>query len=968
METSICSADWNVLVATEQTPDGLSSELTFYDQHSWCLNAFPTIREVIAHLRGEVNALPLIEEVWRRDEVQTNIMLLSCAISDTLDDYLGGARYDFSQAAGVFGPSRVIVRPMNRLVRLATHARTSLVKGLSHWRDEWETAVTRFMVVLAAGAEPAVDEANSWSRALLSLLERRFPAKFLSSRPRIPAAFRSQDLTHFDVFKMGQKLVEACPDRDRPILVVGVRTAGSYFAPLLRGYLEAQHYKEVASVTLRPKRGVGPRERECLRRAAMRGSLAIVIDEPVYSASTVAKGLDHLKEAGFPAAEIVALFPTHPNRRDWRGGAGSLALAEVRVFTLEPEEWHKKSLLEAEVVADRLREYFEIEGNVSVRVKASAAADRLTAELTDCQEPGLHWRLKRIYEIELRRGDGSIETRMILAKSAGWGWLGYHAFLAGKRLSGFVPPILGLRDGILYMEWLAAKPRTGEQPNHERLVDSAASYIAGRVRTLGLAEDPTRDLIQAGRHRGTDELAGILSRAYGWKIAAALKRPRIQHQLVNLSSNFPTFIDGKMRTLEWIDGSGGFLKTDFEHHGMGKHELNLTDPAYDLAELILHWSLSEDEEGELIRRYVDRSGDADVPGRLFLYKLLAGTWTMARAVDNLKQPSVLKRHEEFNQRFLEALTFLTIHTTRFCAALSCRPERLRWSEPLVVLDVDGVLDKQTFGFPSTTAAGVEAVSLLASHGMAVALDTARSVSELKEYCRAYGFVGGIAEYGSFAWDAVSGKELVLVSSESLAQMQELRNSLRTIPGVFLNDGCRFTVRAHVYSHGTTVALPEALVRNIMASLHLNRLRLHQTYTDSTVMAAETDKGSGLIALLSLAGYPNMETVAVGDSEPDLPMFRAATRCYAPAQIGCPQAARLLGCRIALRPYQSGLLEIVRSLIHPQGGRCSRCHLPQIALRQPEELFLRLLHTADQSPAWLLLRSLLDPRALHAFRQ
>jgi len=129
VETSICSADWNVLVATEQTPDGLSSELTFYDQHSWCLNAFPTIREVIAHLRGEVNALPLIEEVWRRDEVQTNIMLLSCAISDTLDDYLGGARYDFSQAAGVFGPSRVIVRPMNRLVRLATHARTSLVKG-----------------------------------------------------------------------------------------------------------------------------------------------------------------------------------------------------------------------------------------------------------------------------------------------------------------------------------------------------------------------------------------------------------------------------------------------------------------------------------------------------------------------------------------------------------------------------------------------------------------------------------------------------------------------------------------------------------------------------------------------------------------------------------------------------------------------------------------------------------------------
>jgi len=27
-------------------------------------------------------------------------------------------------------------------------------------------------------------------------------------------------------------------------------------------------------------------------------------------------------------------------------------------------------------------------------------------------------------------------------KSVGWGWLGYHAFLAGRRLSEFVPPIL----------------------------------------------------------------------------------------------------------------------------------------------------------------------------------------------------------------------------------------------------------------------------------------------------------------------------------------------------------------------------------------------------------------------------------------------------------------------------------------------------------------------------------------------
>ena len=33
-------------------------------------------------------------------------------------------------------------------------------------------------------------------------------------------------------------------------------------------------------------------------------------------------------------------------------------------------------------------------------------------------------------------------------------------------------------------------------------------------------------------------------------------------------------------------------------------------------------------------------------------------------------------------------------------------EAPQWRSPLVVMDIDGVLDKQIFGFPSTTAAGV----------------------------------------------------------------------------------------------------------------------------------------------------------------------------------------------------------------------------------------------------------------------
>lgn len=949
-----------------EPPPVLESELLFYEQRSWCLNAFPTLGEVIIHLGQEMSSSAGAGDDWRRAEALTNVFLLSCAVSDTVDDYLLGPRYDFSQAVGVFGPSRLIAAPINAAFRLAAGIRNSLLQKLCLWRDGWETAVGEFMRMFAAGAPPDNNAPNPWRASLLPQLGNLLPADLLAIRPRIPAAFRSQDLTHFDAFELGRKFVDACPDHDRPILVAGLRTAGSYFAPLLGGYLQATGYDDVATVTLRPKRGLGARERALLARAAKRRARAVLIDEPVYSAGTLAEGLAFLEGAGFPAADTVALFPVHPNRRNWTTGVGNLVLSGIRVLTLKPEEWHKQALLDDGAAARRLRAYLQRDGTVDVEVRPDA---ELTAALDRTWEPGFHCRLKRIYKVEWQDGDGSARSRRVLAKSVGWGWLGYHAFLVGTRLAPFVPVVLGLRDGILYMDWCQPDhPRPCGGPPSRRLLDSAASYVAARVRSLGLGKDPTRDLVQAGRHRGTDELAGILSGAYGTKIAAALRRPRIQCELSNLPCGVPTLIDGKMRRLEWINGADGVLKTDFEHHGMGKHELNLSDPAYDLAEFILHWTLSEQQEGELIGRYVAKSGDRTVARRLFLNKLLAGTWAMARAADNLKDPRLLERHDEFNQRYLEARNFLTFHTARFCAGFCRRREDLRWSAPLIVLDVDGVLDKQIFGFPSTTAAGMEAVSLFATHGVAVALNTARSCSELKEYCREYGFVGGVAEYGSFVWDAVTGREQVLLSPESLAQLQQLKEAIKAIPGVFVDPACRWSVRAYTYARGATVPLPEMLVCNLMARLRLNRLRLHQTYTDSTVTAAEADKGTGLNALLSMAGQSELETVAIGDSESDLPMFRVASRCFAPAQIACPRPARLLGCRIAARPYQRGLLEIARSIVHPQGGRCRNCLPPREPVEARDALMLRLLGTADHNAAALLVQSLFEPKALRAFTQ
>jgi hypothetical protein len=95
------------------------------------------------------------------------------------------------------------------------------------------------------------------------------------------------------------------------------------------------------------------------------------------------------------------------------------------------------------------------------------------------------------------------------------------------------------------------------------------------------------------------------------------------------------------------------------------------------------------------------------------------------------------------------------------------------------------------------------------------------------------------------------------------------------------------------------------------------------------------------------------------------MFRVAKRSFAPAQIGCALEAKMLGCRIADKPDQAGLLAIARTLVHPDGKRCPHC--AACKRNWPRgELFFDLLEAADQSRWSLLFRALMDPKALRVF--
>jgi len=945
----------------------LQVEYGFYSQYKWCLNPFLTIRDVIRHLREELDRLIESEAGWQLDEICKNIFLLSCSITDSVDDHLLGRAYDFSKITNGIPPLSPIVSLAERLYSRAGKSSFGNSKSLARWRYQWQLAVVRALGLLHAGRPLDKQGRADIRTALGPLLTSTSLDALLHRRIRIPGAFRSQDLTHFDVLALGRKFISKFPERQNSVVIMGLRTAGSYFAPLLRSYLESHNYSDVDSLTIRPKLGAGKEEMIALARCAAQKSTLVIIDEPVGSGSTLLKAVQLAQRCSVDRQKMVILVPIHPSFRLYKDKGSSYALlSDISTFTLEPEEWYKYDRLDA-ATEEFVKEYFQsVGGSVRAVSRCGALTDRFNESLEASSDQKGHTRLKHVYEVRVSNQSGCAETRYVLAKSVGWGWLSYHAFLAGERLARFVSPILGLRNGILYTEWQDPDDIAASKIERSQWIDRAASYIAARVRTLPLEDDPAPELISDTGNNGLWSLVSNLCQAYGARPVQYLRRGRMRHELSRAVCPCPTLIDGRMRPLEWVRGKTSLLKSDFEHHALGKIEINMTDPAYDLADAMLTWQLSLEEEEKLVARYIQESGDVNVADRLLLNKFVAGIRVRRAAIGNLEDARLIHRSEEFNREYIAAWNFLVLHTMRYCAKLCSPPERTGYHSPLVVLDVDGVLDKQILGFPSTTWAGIRAVSLLHSHGLATVLNTARSIPEVKDYCRHYGFLGGVAEYGAFAWDAGSNREEILVSQESLDELRLLAEHLRKIPGVFLNEDYTLSIRAYTFEGEITRALPTPLIRNLVSQLKLNRLSYHQTYTDTAVLAKETDKGRGLLALLALIGQPSIETLAIGDSEADLPMFKAAKRSFAPGNVTCRSQARAIGCHIEDKSFQNGLLNIVRHILHPDGDGCERCRSAEPPTSSTQNLVLRVLQHADEGQMKRFLRTICDSMVTSSF--
>ena len=941
------------------------AEAAFYRAYGRRLHPYPTVGETLGHLRDEAGWLETRDEGWQFAETAANIYLLACAAANGADEFLRGPALRL--------PRRFSGNRAGRAARAAHESARGLLRRAAvaqtlAWRKKWLAAVDGFLAAALIAEPPDRSRARTSAAQLAALSGTLLPADLLETQIGAPSPFRRLDMTHHDVLTLGRRFVDAFPDRAQPVLLIGLRTSGSYFAPLLRAFLHAEGYGTVEQLTIQPDKGLGGFERRELKRCAEAGFSAVITDDPPRTAGTLFQAFDVARRAGFPREKLKLLVPVHSDASAWRK-----MLPDDAVVTLDSAHWRLREIFGSGVLADRIRDYFLDDPDViSAHAVEGGEAEALNARLKAAGGKRGD-RLKQIFEFRLQRKDGRDETRLVLAKSVGWGWLGYHGYVAGDRLAGFVPPVLGQRDGVLFSEWVPAGAEA--DGDRRRLVETAAAYVARRAKTLRLAADPVAGRGQERHLNGLVLLTKALARAYGGPLVGALAQPSVARALRARKNPIPTLIDGRMDRSEWVAGPRGWLKKDFEQHGMGKAALNLSDPAFDLADAILKFELTPEEERKLIGDYVAASGDSGVESRLMTHKILAGLWELDSAREKIfaRRGSAQARREH-HDRFMRAWHFLIVHSARFCGGFCDKPVERAWRGPLIALDVDGVIDRRLFGFPLTTPAGVEALSLLHRKGFCVTLDTARSVAEVRAYCEAYALAGGVAEYGAYMWDALNGEGRVLISPEAVRQLDALRRRLRETPGVFIDERHQYSVRAFTYQQepdglaaklarsarafsvgdGALAPLSPLLIEPMIAEMGLDLLQYDNTALDTTVTAKSADKGAGLAALRDWRLTDGAETIAVGDSQADLAMFRIASRCYAPANISSATQARLLGCRIAARAHQGGLLEIARAIAGDEGPRGK--HKPS---REPD-FFFELLRAADENWTRHLLRLLFSP--------
>lgn len=947
----------------------IREEKEFYDAYGWTLLPFLSFEQLLIKVEELSRQDPDGWPEWQKSERMLNIYFLGCAAADIADDYLTSGIKDLSKLTDyVPGVGSVVgsIRTSSELY----------CKSIKRFRDgrirAWRTAWGRILLELGEPLVKPEGDLNRYQETLknlLPLLRRlRFPAALRAMRMRIPAAYRSQDLSHHDVVSLANKVL-AAPAPDQPgYLVVGLRTAGSYIAPLLCACLRASGLAEVDYITLRPKNAMNAWFEGRIIEGARAHRRFILVDEPVNSGKTILKAIKVLKKYGVQSRQITILVPTHPAKTDWLDETLRLELGDAVVLRLEPQEWFKHKLVSIEAIKAAVWPYFSQAGFTSITVSETAATDEINQELEKNPDKAFHVRMKKVVQVEGNgaAGRSNLSCR-ILVKSVGWGWFGYHAALAGDRLADFVPELFGVRNGMMYSRWLDAAPSAEPVALRAQHLDKISDYIACRANQLRLAENPTRFLSEY-RESGLQSIAIILSEVFGPQVSK-LKRGWVRGLLETLECPLPALIDGRMNRAEWMVTDQDVRKLDFEQHGFSKTAShNIADPAYDLASAIYEFNISRDRRAAFVDHYVGKTGDTTVQQRLIFFQILCGSEAMEEALSKINSIDQAAAYDELHRRYVRAYDSLVSETAQYFARQVAGEPVREWRAPLFVTDIDDVLDKNIFGFPATTADGVKGLSLLRSHQVCTIIDTARGLDEVRDYCRTFGFPGGIGEYGSVIWDDLCERAEVLISEPAQVQLNRVREALQEIPGVFINPNYRYSIKAYGFGKTRTAPLPTAMIGELFSRLGIDALNAKASYIDTAITDKQVNKGKALLRLLEMKGVQGGRSGSVGDTESDFPMLRVTSKGYLVnnSSVELKRKSSVHHIEIMKESFQKGFLQSIIHFLHPEQRQvCRRCAAVMDELDQRQELLWKLADIANW-PRWRHYAHIMDRHVFESF--
>ena len=851
----------------------------------WRANLLMNVDELVAALKESVG-----------EASSTNAFLLAVAIDQILDDHAqpesllerASAFAAVSGAPGASAIGRMLAEcgRWRHRVRLSRHPGTSLASG----RQPLTEMIEQLAAIVIERSAPLPGE----NPRLVEIGERvsRFcasrPASFRARTPVLPSCFQSFDLTIDDIKVLADRIIGRFGTAPTSLAIVGVRTSGSYLAPLLAAALRTSTSLPVTTFTVRPGIALVGKGAARARTLARDGARFIVTDDPPVTGSSLARAISQLRRAGVDKDAIWLTYPEFLDAPRLLQG-----LEHYPTVVLPWAEWAVHGRLAPTAVRADLAELL----GGTIRVDA--------VELVEQRRPTrAEAHVRACYRISVT-SNGAEESRQrrIAVEGVGIGYYGQHVTAVAAILADHAPEIIGLQNGLLYREWFEDADNVERMAiDGQLLAARLADYVIERRRHLPVAGD--RSLGLAGS-RPVWEVASLeISQSFGrgWPLAQTLAANAVVRRILSVSS--PTVIDGSMDLENWFvsstsAGSGrtllrsvGLQCRAFWHHGLSSY-----DPVFDLAGA-MDAELDVPFAPEMLTRYTDESGDRVSAERWMLLRL-AQLWGHRR-----RRPEAAIRSREAASRVVQA----------YFADVFFRDLGPAGDVALCALDVDGVLETEHLGFASLTTSSALALRFLRQHGYRPVLATGRSIVDVRDRCRRYGLVGGVAEYGAALYLNGTDEMVDLLDDSQRAAVATLRSRLEALPDVVVDGRHRYAIRAWALSGNRRGPLSSTEAAAVARGLDL---RIVQGDGQSDFVPTSLDKGKGLRALIGRLGASGSETeavpiaFAVGDTASDAPMLALAAQRGVPAHATGVVPAGTLRAR---RPYQAGLLELTSAFL------------------------------------------------------